>query len=405
MALTTATVEQRRQVRGLALRFDYGLALVVAALLIVGLMMVFSTTFDWSAQQYGNPLTVFLRQLTWAGIGLAGLVMAYRIPYPRLRRISVPAMGLVLIGLVVVLFAGKVVFGAQRTLAGASIQPSELAKLVTIIYLADWLSSKGERLRAFHLGLVPFAIVIGLVAGLIVLQPDLSMAILIVLVAVTMFFYAGANLFHLGLGLILAGAGFGALIVRFPHSAERLRSYLAALNDPTQASWHIQQVLIALGSGGIFGKGLGQGIQKFGILPTPHTDSVFAVIGEELGLAGCLVIVVLFGLLAYRGFRIALRAPDAFGSVLAVGITCALLYEAVINIAVMTALVPFTGLPLPFISYGGSSLVVSLIGVGLLLSISKGAANPPPREERARPDRSRRDRRARLPGPRRRAGS
>lgn len=405
MALTTATVEPKRRMRGLALSFDYGLALVVAALLILGLMMVYSTTFDWSLQDYGTPYAIFLRQAAWVAIGLAAATAVYRIGYDNLRRFSVPLMGLVLIGLVGVLFIGKTVFGAQRTLAGASIQPSELAKLVTILYLADWLSSKGERLRRFSLGLVPFAIVIGLVAGLITLQPDLSMAILIVLVAVTMFFYAGANLVHLGIGLVLAAAAFAALIKYYPHSAERLNAYLAALNDPTQAGWHIQQVLIALGSGGLFGKGLGQGIQKFGILPTPHTDSVFAVIGEELGLLGCVIVVVLFALLAYRGFRIALQARDGFGSVLAVGITCALLYEALINIAVMTALVPFTGLPLPFISYGGSSMLVSLIGVGLLLSISKRAALPSPPEDRAGSDRRRRDRRARLPGPRRRPGA
>jgi cell division protein FtsW len=341
-------------------------------------------------------------------IGLAAAAMVYRIRYDNLRRFSVPLMGLVLVGLVGVLVIGKVVFGAQRTLAGASIQPSEVAKLVTIIYLADWLSSKGERLRAFGLGLVPFAIVIGLVAGLIVLQPDLSMAMLIVFVAVTMFFYAGANLVHLGAGLVLAAGAFAALIMNYPHSAERLTAYLTALNDPAQAGWHIQQVLIALGSGGFAGKGLGQGIQKFGILPTPHTDSVFAVIGEEIGLVGCVLVVALFGLLAVFGFRIALRARDGFGSVLAVGITCALLYEAVINIAVMTALVPFTGLPLPFISYGGSSMLVSLIGVGLLLSISKEAADPSgrgSREDRANSDRGRRDRRARLPGSGRRSGA
>jgi cell division protein FtsW len=395
-------MEQKKRTRGVALSFDYGLALVVAALLILGLMMVYSTTFDWSLVDYGSPYAIFLRQLAWVLIGLVGAAAVYRIRYTSLRRLSVPLMGLVLLGLVGVLVVGKVVFGATRTLAGASIQPSEVAKLVTIIYLADWLSSKGERLRRFSLGLLPFVISIGVVAGLITLQPDLSMAMLIVFVAVTMFFYAGANLVHLGVGLVVAAGGFVALIRYYPHSAERLNAFL---NDPTQAGWHIRQVLIALGSGGLAGKGLGQGIQKFGILPTPHTDSVFAVVGEELGLIGCVVVVALFGLLAYRGFRIALRVQDPFGSVLAVGITCALLYEAVINIAVMTALVPFTGLPLPFISYGGSSMLVSLIGVGLLLSISREAASPSPAEDHAGSDRRRRDRRARLPGSRRRPGA
>jgi cell division protein FtsW len=188
-----------------------------------------------------------------------------------------------------------------------------------------------------------------------------------------MFFIAGADLIQLGLGSLVSGATFYLLITRTSHAADRLNQYMATMSDSGAPQHQLQQALVALGSGGLFGRGLGAGYQKFGYLPASHTDSIFAALGEELGLAGCLLIVALFALLAQRGFKIALEARDPFGAVLAVGLTCWLIFQASINVAVVTGLIPFTGIPLPFVSKGGSAMVASLAAVGLLLSVSRGS--------------------------------
>jgi cell division protein FtsW len=348
------------------------LALAVAGLVIIGLMMVYSATFDWSYQVYESSFRIASRQFVWVGLGVAALVVFAAVPYDRWRQVAVPIMGGALLLLILVLFLGEERFGARRSFFGGSIQPGELGKLVMIIYVATWLSSKGDQVRDVTYGLIPFAVLIGVVAGLIVIQPDVSTAILIVLTALAMFFFAGADIFQLAAGGTISVITFLLLINQLPHARQRLDEWLQVWHDPTRVGHHIRQALIALGSGGPFGVGLGQGQQKLGYLPTPHTDSIFAVLGEELGFVGCLVVIGLFVLVAHRGFKIALKAPDAFAALLACGVTCWLVFQAFINVAVMTGLVPFTGIALPFISSGGSGMVVSLAGVGLLLSISRG---------------------------------
>jgi cell division protein FtsW len=220
--------------------------------------------------------------------------------------------------------------------------------------------------------LVPFAVLIGGVAGLVVMQPDVSTATLIVLTALAMFFFAGADIFQLAVGGVVGSVTFIALVNNLPHARQRIDEYLMIHRDPRLVGYHMQQVLMALGRGGLFGVGLGQGQQKLGYLPAPHTDSIFAVLGEEMGLVGCLAVILLFSFLAARGFKIAMNAPDPFAALLACGVTCWLTFQALINMAVMTGLVPFTGVALPFISSGGSAMVASSAGVGLLLSISRG---------------------------------
>ncbi len=385
MAGVDATWQRVERVRFGAAKIDYVLLLTVIALLLIGLMMVYSTTFDWAYAETRNPLTFLIRQAMWVALGLVVMSVLSRIDYAWWRYFAVPIMLVALALLALVLFFGSVRFGAQRTFWNGSVQPSEPAKLAIIVYVAAWLSSKGSRIRQLTYGLVPFAILIGLVAGLIVLQPDLSTAALVVLTAGAMFFIAGADVFQVTIGLAVSSATFYLLVVNSEHGLERLQNYLAIWKDPAQMSYHVKQALIALGSGGLFGRGLGSGYQKFGYLPAPHTDSIFAVLGEELGLAGCVVVIALFALLAQRGFKIALEARDPFGAVLAAGLTCLLLFQALINIAVMTAMIPFTGLPLPFVSMGGSSMVSSLAAVGLLLSVSRGSraavisnVQPPP---------------------------
>jgi cell division protein FtsW len=354
-------------------RADYVLALTVTALLLIGLMMVFSTTFDWSRQDTGSPLSIFLRQVAWTVLGLVALVVLSRIDYTLWSQLAVPSLVVALLLLVLVLLFGSTSFGAQRTFLGGSVQPSEPAKLAIIIYIAVWLSSKGDKVRQVTYGLIPFGIIIGLVAGLIVLQPDFGTAILIVLTAWAMFFIAGADLLQLGLACLIGSGIFYLLISKWPHAAERFNQYIEAISNSGSIHYQVQQALVAMGSGGPVGRGLGVGYQKFGYLPAPHTDSIFAALGEELGLAGCLIVVALFALLAHRGFKIALEAREPFGAVLACGLTCWLIFQALINAAVVTGLIPVTGIPLPFVSRGGSAMVASLAAVGLLLSVSRGS--------------------------------
>ncbi len=352
---------------------DYLLLVIVGTLLIIGLMMVYSASFNLGYTEYGQPTYFFIRQVVWTLLGAAVMTVMTRIEYHTWQRVSILIMAGALGMLGVVLIAGSTRFGGQRwLLSQGSVQPSEFCKLAVIIYIADWLSSKGERIRQVSYGLIPFAILIGLVAGLIMLQPDFSTAVLVVLTAVAMFFIAGAEIYQLVIGVVFGSATFALLIAQAPYRLQRIVTFFNdPLADPYGEGYQIRQTLIALGSGGWTGVGLGAGHQKFGYLPTAHTDGIFAVLGEELGLIGCLTVVGLFAVLAYRGFRIALDSPDAFGTVLASGVTFSLIFQALINVAVVTATLPFTGIPLPFISFGGSSLVVSMAGVGLLLSISR----------------------------------
>ncbi len=368
------------------LDFDRYLLLVVAALLAIGLLMVYSTTFDWSYLEFGSPVRIFLRQVRSAIIGLAAMLVMWRWDYRILRNryvataimlVTIAALG----GLLLLNNSrGGGEFGAQRSLYQGSFQPGEVAKLAVIIYFAAWLASRREQLHKIGYGLIPFSILVGTVGGLIVLQPDLSTAAIIVMTAGTMFFVAGAN--WVQIGLIGAGAvGLSWLLAtQFDYARERLIAHLQAMQDLTQASWHVQQAVIAFRASGSradtfspnwFGVGLGQSSQKFGFLPAAHTDSIFAIIGEELGLFGCLLVVILFGLFVWRAFKIAANSPEPFGQMLATGIGAWIGYEAMFNVAVMTTILPFSGVVLPFISYGGSSLVVVLTGVGLLMSISR----------------------------------
>lgn len=395
-----ATTESIRRVERVAQnkawpRLDYILAITIGALLVIGLMMVYSSTFDLAYQSKGQAAYFLLRQMMWVALGLVALLALARLDYSYLHRISIPLMGVMLVLLVLVLILGKELNGARRTLAGGSIQPSELMKLAVVIYIADWLASKGEKIRDVSYGLIPFGVLIGVIAGLIVLEPNFSTASLITLTAAIMFFLAGAELTQMLGGGAVAAATFGLLVMNSAHAKERIVVFVKMLSDPTQASWQLQQSLVALGSGGVLGRGLGASRQKLLHLPLPATDSIFAIIGEEMGLVGCLIVIGLFAILAYRGFKIAAQAPDAFGALLAAGATSWLVLEAIFNVAAMTGLVPFTGIPLPFISYGGSALVSAMGAVGILLSVSRGTRRKT-RQGSANLDFGRRDRRPRL---------
>ncbi len=359
---------------GLKFQFDYWLLLATSGLLVLGMMMVYSTTFDYGLRFWDEPTYYFKRQFVALIIGVALALIIMQFDYHILRRFSVPLLGLTVIGLVIILFFGEAIFGAQRGFYEGSYQPSEVAKLATILYIAHWLHSKGDRIKMVSYGLIPFSILTGVITALIVRQPDLSTAILIAAVSFTLFFIAGADWRQFALAGLVGGGAFLFLMLTLPHAAARVDAYAIALRDPSEASWNVQQALIALGRGSFSGVGLGASTQKFGPLPLAHTDGVFAILGEELGLLGTLLVVGLMFLFVWRGVKIATQARNSYGFLLAMGITCWLGYQALINMAVITAVIPFTGIPLPFLSYGGSSLVVSLVGVGILLSISRDSA-------------------------------
>lgn len=369
---------------GIKAHFDYWLLLAIAGLIIIGLLTVYSTTFDIGLQWKEDSSYYIRRQVIALLIGLGAFVAIMQFDYHILRRISVPFLGLTLIGLLATLFMGESLLGAQRGLQGGSYQPSEVAKIAVILYIAHWLSSKGDRIKMITYGLIPFSVITGVVCGLIVQQPDLSTATLIALVSFTLFFIAGADWRQFALAGLLGGAVFTLLVFTFPHATARFDAYRAALANPAEAGYQVEQTLAALGRGGWFGVGLGASTQKFIPLPAGHTDGAFAILAEELGYFGCLLVIGLLSLLVWRGFRAALKARDSYGGLLALGITCWFSYQALLNIAVITALIPVTGIPLPFISYGGSSLAISLVGAGILLNISRDGSITKRRQPRIR---------------------
>jgi len=381
---------------------DYLLILIVIALLLIGLMMVYSSSFPLAYSLDKEPTYFLTRQGVWAAMGLVIMTLIMRVEYHKWQKLSIIFLLVTLLLLVAVLLFGEEVHGSRQFLLGDSVQPSEMCKLTMVLYIAHWLSSKGEKLKQVTYGLVPFAILIGTIAGLIVLEPDFGTAILIVAVAGSMFFIAGADLIQLAISSIVGSSTLLLLIANSEHAWKRVVIFLQDPFNPglAQDTYQIIRTLVALGTGGISGTGLGSSPQK-AFLPAAHTDAIFAVLGQELGLIGCLVVVGLFAALAYRGFKIALRAGDSFGFILASGTTAWLAFQALINIGVVTVTLPFTGLPLPFISYGGSSLVISMMGVGMLLSISRGAGEKT-QEQNAPSGFRGRHGRARLPHPSRR---
>ena len=264
------------------------------------------------------------------------------------------------------------------------VQPSEFAKLALIIYVSAWLAGKGTHVRSFALAFVPFVTMVGLVAGLILLEPDTGTAAVLVLSTVTLFFIAGASLTHLAALVGIGGVTATMLILTAGYRADRLLAFVRAEDDPGGIGFHTLQLLIALGSGGITGLGVGASRQKFFYIPSSHTDGVFAVVGEELGFIGAMGVLLLFAALIYRGFRVVIGARDEFGALLATGIVCWIAYQALINVGGVTRAIPMTGIPMPFLSYGGSALAALLAAIGILLSISRRATGPPPVEREGR---------------------
>lgn len=353
--------------------FDWGLMSIVTAMLIYGLVMVFSSSYPYSILGADHPFYFIALQLLWIALGIVVMVAAATIPYAFWERYSVPLMGVTVVALLVLLVVGQERFGSVRTLIGGSIQPSQPAKVIIIIYIANWLASKGNRIRSVSIGLLPFSIMLGVLSVLIVLQPSISTAVLIVITAMIMFFIAGAAISQ----LLVVGAGAAAtfwLILHYSaYASTRIQKYLDSIWDPLNSQEHqVRQSVQALTLGGPVGVGIGQGTAQMpGFVPMPWSDNIYAVIGEELGLLGTLLVILLFALLVWRGLRIAMRCQEPFGMLLALGLTAMLAVQATINIAVVVAAIPPTGMPLPFFSYGGSAMLATMAAVGLLFSVSR----------------------------------
>jgi len=341
------------------------------ALVIYGLVMLFSASWDYSLGIYDSAMYMFNRQLMWLGIGvLVALALSF-FDYHHMHKLIVPAMIFTIVLLIGVLLMNEIRLGAKRSFFEGSVQPSELAKLVSIIYLSVWLYAKRNFLHDIQLGLIPLGVILGIVGGLIYQQPDLSAAATVLILGGLLFFLAGGDLKQIGVLLLVAVVAAAIVAQVSATGRERVDTFLAGIKDPTQASYHVRRSFEAIVNGGLFGVGIGQSTSKLTGLPVPPTDSIFAVLAEELGLFGSLALMGLYVLLFWRGLVIARRAPDMLGTLLASGLVIWIGMEALINMTVMVGLLPFAGNALPFISAGGSNLVASLAAIGILLNISR----------------------------------
>jgi cell division protein FtsW len=357
-------------------RPDAALLITTGLLLGIGIVMVFSASSAVAYTQFHDATYYLKRELLWAALGIAALVFGMRLDYTKLR----PAAGwlfvlsLALLALALVPRFGLIEGGARRWLGFGPLtfEPSEFAKLALVLFLANLFSRRAEGAASFVRAGFPAFAAAGACFALVMREPDLGTASLYLLTAFVMLFAAGAPLLQLALEAAIALPAIVAFIYSSTYRRDRFLAFLNPWKDPQGTGYHIIQSLYALGSGGLFGLGLGQSRQKFGYLPAQHTDFIFSIIGEELGFVGAAALVLLFLVFAYRGIRIALRAQDRFGFYLAIGITTSIALQAAINVAVVTASWPVTGVPLPLISYGGTSLVITLFSVGLLASVSRG---------------------------------
>lgn len=354
---------------------DPWLFATVAGLIAIGLVMVFSASSATAYAIYHDTAYFLKRQLIWLAIGGGFAYAAYRVDYTKLKRISPALVGVtvLLLALTLVPHIGLQTGGARRWLGGGfiSFQPSELAKLTLVLFLAAKLSTIGPTIRSLVRGVVPALLVSALIAVPILLEPDMGTASLVMFTAFGMLFCAGARIEHLALAVLALLPPVALAVGASAYKRARILAFMDPWKDAQNTGFHIVQSLLALGSGGIFGLGLGASRQKFFYLPEAHTDFIFAVLGEELGLLGTMIVLMLFAAFAIRSFMLAQRAPDRFGFFLIVGCALLIVIQAFINIGVVTSSWPVTGVPLPFISFGGTSLIVSLVATALIMNVAR----------------------------------
>lgn len=360
------------------LQADKWLFAATAGLALFGIVMVYSASAVMALEENGNQYHYVIKQGIWTAIGFGAMLVMMQFDYQRLRDKRIVYGLLALTGiLLLAVFAFPRINGAHRWIrfAGFSLQPSELSKLTLAIFLAYFLEKRAGEEGSLWRTFMPCVAVTGVMAALILKEPDLGTAMMLGVICVVMCFTAGARLLHLGMAAA-PGLVVGAMMLIFvPWRFQRLVTFTNPWADPQNTGFQVVQSLIAVGSGGTGGLGFAQGKQKMFFLPFAHSDFIFAVVGEELGLFGALSVVVLFGVLLWRGLRAALRAPDRFGMLLGLGLVMAIVVQALFNISVVLSLLPTKGIPLPFISYGGSSLVPTLVAMGILLNISQHATS------------------------------
>jgi len=368
-------------------RTDWGMFLIAVALLATGLVMVYSSSYHFHLMGWADvtgPTYHFMKQLRFAGFGMFALIVGWLVDYHIYKRLVIPIMVVTVITLLVMAFVGRWVAmtrGAGDVVIYGSVQPVEAAKIGAIIYIAVWLESRGEQIKQFSVGTAPYLLILGALAALIEMQPDYSTALLLVVTASVMFFVAGANMRHVVLYLLFGGLIVGIPVILLGYGAERYEIWVAGpFSDPTDKGYQILQSLRALSLGGFSGVGLGQSQQKMYLGRFSHTDFIFSIIGEEFGFLGAVAVIGLYALWVWRGFSIARNAPDVYGRLLAIGLVSWIAFQAVLSIAVATNSAPVTGTVLPFMSYGGSSLVAALGSVGILLNISRSGQRSRPGE-------------------------
>ncbi len=357
-------------------KVDIWLSTSIIVLLLIGLIMVFSASSMVAESRHGSMLYYFKKQLIWVFVSVLLIITISKYDYRRLQKKDIPIIliGLSFVSLLFLFIAGKNINHSVRwfSLGGiVSFQPSELAKLSLIIYFSYYLSTRGKKLENFKSGLLPLIFITGMIVTPIFLQPDLSTSLIIVLITGSMLFISKAKLKHL-LAIALSVVPVVVLMLSInSYQRSRFTHWLESLGDPLNASYQIRQSLIGLGQGGWFGSGIAQSMQKFSFTPELHTDFIFSVVGEEFGFLGVTLVLLLFLIILIRGIRVALKTRDPFGKFLATGITLNIIFYAFINISVASMLLPATGLPMPFISYGGSHLAFLGISTGILLNISR----------------------------------
>ena len=356
--------------------------LLVVTLLLVGLgiVMIYSASTIRAQERFGDPAYFLKKQLLWSLLGLLAMVWAMEWDLKRFQRFT-PILflgSLLLLLLVLVPGLGMKVNGARRwiRLLGLSFQPAEFAKLALILFLASYFARRQDRLESFLDGFLPPLILTGLMAGLVILQPNFGTACVLLIVASMLFFAGGARVSHL-LGTFAAAAPtLLFLMFQFPHARIRILALVDPSRVSAQATYQINQSFFALGPGGLLGRGLGDSMQKLYFLPEPHTDFIFAIVGEEMGFLGTVLVLLLFAVFLWRGTRTAMRSGERYPGLLAIGVTGLIVGQAILNMGVVSGVLPTTGVPLPFLSFGGSSLVITLFSAGVLLNVSRGAAEP-----------------------------
>lgn len=359
---------------------DFTLLITIFLLLSIGLVMVLSASSPSALAQSGNSYAFFSKQLIFAVLGIVAMLFISKIDYRFYQKFYKHAWWISLALLLLVLVAGKTVNNAKRWIyitETLSFQPSEVVKILMIVFYAGFLSKNRDELGSFTKGWIKNLIPLGIIIAFLVVEPHLSASIVIIGVTVVMMVIAGCKLWQILVPGAVAAPFIGiaiANIPRFAHATKRITTFLDPWKDATGDGWQVIQSLYAIGSGGLFGAGLGESKQKFLYIPEPHNDFIFSILGEEVGFIGCAIVLILFAIFIWRGVLIAMKAPDTFGSLIAIGITALVAIQVIINVAVVTSSMPATGMPLPFFSYGGTALFILLCEMGILLNISRASA-------------------------------